>query len=182
MDRFAVLTVIGRDRPGIVARVTETLFHTGCNIEDSSMTRLRGEFTVMLILRLPAGLSVEDLNMKLAPNAGELDLSITLKELSADAAARNCGEEGECKVCLVNVLGTDQGGIVYNVAKTLAEYGANVTDLQTKVLGTEERPAFAMVIEVELAGEMEPLETGLKVLAEKLGVEITLRADDAFEL
>ena len=43
------VTVVGNDRPGIVAGVTEVLFEQGCNLEDTSMTILRGHFTMMLV-------------------------------------------------------------------------------------------------------------------------------------
>jgi len=41
MSHFA-LTIIGRDRPGIVSQVTEILYRLGCNIADSSCTILGG--------------------------------------------------------------------------------------------------------------------------------------------
>src|SRR5450759_3244316 len=47
--RFAV-TIISKDRPGIVAVVTEVLFRLGCNIEDSSCTMLGGDFAMILIV------------------------------------------------------------------------------------------------------------------------------------
>jgi predicted amino acid-binding ACT domain protein len=49
MLRFAV-SVFGRDRPGIVAAVTRVLADAGCNLEDTSMTILRGHFAMMLVI------------------------------------------------------------------------------------------------------------------------------------
>ena len=40
------VTAIGADRPGIVAAVTGVLVEHGANIEDSSMTILRGKVIV----------------------------------------------------------------------------------------------------------------------------------------
>jgi glycine cleavage system transcriptional repressor len=53
MHHFA-LTVVGRDRPGIVAQVTEILFNLGCNIADSSCSILGGQFAMILIIAHPA--------------------------------------------------------------------------------------------------------------------------------
>ena len=52
MNHFA-LTIIGRDRPGIVAQVTEILYRLGCNIADSSCTLLGGQFAMILIISHP---------------------------------------------------------------------------------------------------------------------------------
>src|SRR5580765_5310650 len=45
------LTAIGRDRPGIVARIARVLLDHGLNIEDSTMRILGGRFAMMLLLR-----------------------------------------------------------------------------------------------------------------------------------
>src|SRR5918997_7007225 len=48
MGELAV-TVIGHDRPGIIADVAEVLAGLGMNLTDSTMTRLRGHFAMTLI-------------------------------------------------------------------------------------------------------------------------------------
>src|SRR5437899_5188362 len=49
MKRWYALSAIGKDRPGIVADLAELIFEHGCNLEDSSMTILGGEFAVLLL-------------------------------------------------------------------------------------------------------------------------------------
>ena len=48
VDSLAI-TVVGHDRPGIIARTAEVLSAYGMNLEDSSMTLLRGHFAMTLI-------------------------------------------------------------------------------------------------------------------------------------
>ena len=40
------VSVVGKDRTGIVSGIAEALFRLGCNIADSSCTMLAGEFAV----------------------------------------------------------------------------------------------------------------------------------------
>ena len=49
LTHFAV-TVISKDRPGIVADISEVLYRLGCNLEDSSCTMLGGDFAIILIV------------------------------------------------------------------------------------------------------------------------------------
>ena len=73
----AALAVIGRDRPGIIAEVTGVVADLGGNLEDSSMTLLRGHFTWTLIADLAANpteladrlahLSADDLVVSVLP-------------------------------------------------------------------------------------------------------------------
>ena len=48
MDSLAI-TVVGHDRPGIIARTAEVLSAYRMNLEDSSMTLLRGHFAMTLV-------------------------------------------------------------------------------------------------------------------------------------
>jgi glycine cleavage system transcriptional repressor len=59
-----VISAVGKDRPGIVAGVSKVLFEAGCNLEDSSMTILEGEFAMILVVSLPEALKIEQLDKK----------------------------------------------------------------------------------------------------------------------
>ncbi len=178
MSTFALLTVTGQDRPGIVARVTQILFETGCNIADSSMTRLGGAFTEMLILRPPEDLTLAELDMQFQVLAGEMGLTIHIGSLLEEEALSFCTSDPE-KECIISVLGADQPGIIFRVAKILAEEGGNVVDLHTRVVGSKKRPVYSMFIEAELVNGLESLENKLLKLARTLGVEISVRAAEA---
>ena len=43
------MTAFGKDRPGIVADVSQIIYENGCNLEDSTMTLLEDEFTIILL-------------------------------------------------------------------------------------------------------------------------------------
>ncbi len=46
----AILTVIGRDKPGIIARVSTILAENDINIEDISQTIMQGVFTMIMLI------------------------------------------------------------------------------------------------------------------------------------
>jgi glycine cleavage system transcriptional repressor len=52
-----VLTLTGTDRVGIVEEVTQLLLKLGGNIETSRMSRLGGEFAILMLVSLPSDLS-----------------------------------------------------------------------------------------------------------------------------
>ena len=170
----ALLTLFGQDRPGIVAQVTRVLFETGCNIADSSMTRLGGEFTIMLVVRLPDSYSVDTLYNKLAPVAKEMALDHHIKELDPDVALNSNPTRPE-RECIISVLGADQPGIVYRVAEAIQMTGGNVSDLYTQVIGSSAQPIYTMTIETEYSSNIEAIQERLDQLAVEMQVEISLR-------
>ncbi len=91
MPHVAV-TAVGVDRPGIVAAVTGVLVEQGCNLEDTSMTILRGHFAMMLVVDTPPGASAADLEDALAGPAEDFDLILAVRPISEQVTASPGGE------------------------------------------------------------------------------------------
>jgi len=113
MKRFA-LTAIGPDRPGIIAAVTKALFEHDCNIEDSSMTSIEDEFSIILIMSVPSGGDAARLEAGLRDIERSMGLSIHFKELG------DRGKEGPPGNYLITLHGADKAGIVYKTTELLA--------------------------------------------------------------
>jgi glycine cleavage system transcriptional repressor len=78
---------------------------------------------------------------------------------------------------MLSVYGADRPGIVAKVARIVADHAGNITDVNTRVIGTPERPVYVMLLEVLLPPEQEPvhLERALEALKSSLGVDVSLR-------
>lgn len=76
----AVLTVIGRDRVGIVAKVATVLADAGANIEDISQTLMQGLFTMVMLVSLDEAVTdFAEMQRRLAAAGEELSLKIELQ-------------------------------------------------------------------------------------------------------
>ncbi len=174
LAHFAV-TVISKDRPGIVADITEVLYLLGCNIEDSSCTMLGGDFAIILVVS----------HEKPFAKARLVDEFKALHERTGLAThIRALGEEEICPVkeegelCLVSVYGSDRPGIVYRVTRALADRRVNITDLNTRLIGTKEEPVYVLMLEAILPVGMTIDDAALLLdnLKKELNVEIGVRA------
>jgi glycine cleavage system transcriptional repressor len=175
VPHFAV-SAVGADRPGIVAAVTGAFVEHGCNLEDTSMTILRGHFAMMLIVAAPPDISTEELERALAGAAAAFDLVVSVRPIDDDVPTSPDGD-----AWTVSVYGADQPGIVHRVTATLASAGVNVVDLTTRVIGDEDRPVYAMVLDVTVPDGVDPTELGrqLRELAGDLGVDCSLHPSEA---
>lgn len=169
------IAALGPDRPGIVAGLTEVLLREHGNLEDSAMTILHGQFTMTMVVDTPV--SVEDVRADLAPVAERLGLLLSVREVEAERA----GVLGAPYV--VRVHGADQPGLLNKVAQLLADHGANVTDLASRLVGGAV-PTYVMHLDCDLPVTVEEsvLRLGLASLARELGVHATLQPADADEL
>jgi glycine cleavage system transcriptional repressor len=168
MGHFAI-TVIGSDRTGIVAGITEALRDVGGNLEDVSSTILRGHFTMVFVVAAP-GVAAGEVEETLRRAAEPLGVTVTVRDVEGGVPNRPQATH------VFTAYGSDKPGIVARFTRVLADRGINITDLSCRLVG-EEKPVYAMIAEIELPEEADPgsLEAALKETAVAMGVDMTLR-------
>lgn len=164
------VTVIGHDRPGIIADATAGLAGLGLNLEDSTMTLLRGHFAMMLICsgdRSPA-----EVQEALAPLAADGRLQVSAAAVPDEDAADVLGR----RPYVLTVHGGDRPGIVSAVTRVLAAAGGNITDLTTRLTGD----LYVAVAEVDLPADTDAgtVTDSLRAAGDELGVGVTLRPQE----
>jgi glycine cleavage system transcriptional repressor len=167
------ITVLGHDRPGIIAETTDRLAGLGLNLEDSTMTLLRGHFAMTLVC---AGTAPQaEIETALAPLAADGTLTVTVREVPAEQAATADGTSW-----ILSVHGGDRPGIVSAVVAVIAGVGGNITDLTTRLAGD----LYLLIAEVDLPADVDTaaVERDLAAVAADLGVGVTLRAAETDEL
>lgn len=169
MSRWHMLTVVGRDRPGIVAALTDTLFRAGANLGEASMTRLGGNFTVMLMVQADAEAAA--LERLLASVTERFGLRLHL-----DAIEGLLHEHIEPNVRIA-VHGADRPGIVAQVTGALAAAGFNILDLESDVGGSAAQPIYVMVLDGHVAAGAEALERAVAPLRAG-GIEVRITPID----
>jgi glycine cleavage system transcriptional repressor len=159
------ITVIGPDRTGIVADVAEALAGVGANLTDSTMTRLRGHFTMTLVCTGPSAAEASSALEQLT------DVVTSVRPVSPEVDSVKGGEP-----FVVSVHGADRLGIVAAVTRVVASAGGNITDLSTRLAGT----LYVLIAEVDLPeGASDELAERLAVAASELGVDVTLRRTES---
>lgn len=171
---YFLLSASGKDRAGIVAGVAQVLFDLGGNIEDASMTRLGGEFAIMLVVGLPNSASLSKVQSSFRVLEKKFGLHLNTKAI-APALAR--GNKQSSPQYLLSVYGTDHPGIVFQITRALARRKVSVTDLQTKAISRAGSPLYVMLLELQVPPglDMDEVRADLDQLRQDLKVEITLQ-------
>ncbi|ALP52860.1 amino acid-binding protein [Candidatus Tenderia electrophaga] len=169
MTHWYILSVVGKDRPGIVSHVTTALYDGGCNLGETSMIRLGDSFTIMMMVRHDG--TVKSLQNLLATVAESMGLHVHVDNMDGHLH-RHLEPDVH-----ITVYGADRPGIVAHVTGALAEAGLNIVNLDSDVGGTEDQPLYVMHID-GVAGEgIKALESALDVVV-KEGVEARLSPID----
>ncbi|CAN5393122.1 amino acid-binding protein [soil metagenome] len=167
------ITVLGHDRPGIIAETTGRLAGLGLNLEDSTMTLLRGHFAMMLVCS--GDVAAAEIEGALAPLAGDGTLSVTVREMPGEDPAPSGGTPW-----VLTVHGGDRPGIVSAVVARVAAEGGNITDLTTRLAGD----LYLLIAEIDLPETADAVAVAAEIghVAEELGVVATLRPAEADDL
>ena len=160
---WSVLTLVGADRPGIVAAVSKALFEADCQLAEASMMRLGGNFAIMLRVSHQAD---RDLRRILAAVTEGMQLHLHLDE---DVPAAQLHVEPDVHI---TVYGADRSGIVAQVTGALAEAGMHIIDLETAVGGSTDRPIYIMSIEGHAAQGIPALQQAVEHLGDDIEVNL----------
>lgn len=176
----AILSILGRDRPGIVAAVSKVLYEQNCNIENVSQTTLQSEFAGIFVVSMPQGLFKEALHQSLAAQIAPmgLDVHITVLEPAKTAATLPQSE-----AYIITTKGPDRKGLVAGISEVIARFEGNITNLQAVFKGGDDPGDNIMIYEVDLPPrtDQQALYQELKKRANELSLEIDMQHRQIFE-
>ncbi len=164
-----MLTLVGEDRPGIVAGVTQALFDGGCNLGETSMMRLGGVFTIMMMTQHDG--TTQSLKNIVQPVAKRLCLRFHVDNIEG-----RLHDHVEPEV-RISVFGADRAGIVAQATGALADAGFNILHLESDVAGSEDKPIYIMQIEGVAQKGVEAVRKALETVA-KEGIETSIEPID----
>ncbi len=169
------VTVVGPDRPGIVADVSAALAKLHLNLTDSTMTLLRGHFAMMLICSPEpdaAEVTADQVNTALTPLTAPGHLIASARPLPDEP-----GPETDGAPYTLVVHGADRLGIVAAITAVVARSGGNITDLTTRLVGS----LYLLTAEFDLpiGADADAMAIDLATVAARLGVTANLSIAEA---
>ncbi|HFD79834.1 MAG TPA: glycine cleavage system protein R [Gammaproteobacteria bacterium] len=124
MTKQLVIAAIGEDRPGLVDQLSGWILESGCNIADSRMMVLGGEFAVLLLVSGNWN-NLAKLEDQLELAQSRLGMSINVKRTEERPPG------GDFLPYAVDVVALDHPGIVHSLASFFSQRNINIQDLST---------------------------------------------------
>lgn len=155
----AVITIIGPDRPGIIASVSEILFKQSCNIENIRQTTLQSEFAGICMVSVPEGASLDMLRQAMNRDLAGQNLHVHITPLD-DVP---CRQKEPVEPFVITTSGPDKKGLVATISRAIADAKANITNLTAVFEGGSNPDRNIMIYEIDV-----PLSTDIFTLSETL--------------
>jgi len=164
MSNWYMLTVVGRDRPGIVSQVTLALYKGGGNLGEASMVRLGGSFSIMLMVHYEG--TAELLEKLISPVGDKLHLHIHIDSIKGELHQRL---EPDVRI---SIYGADRAGIVAETTGVLVEAGLNILNLESDVGGSPTNPIYIMEIDGAARNGVDSIRGALDSVAKGKNIKI----------
>lgn len=170
MQSPLVMTVLGRDRTGLVESIARLVSEHGGNWLESRMCRLGGEFAGIVRVTVPA------------TNQAALTAALQqLEEVGLSVLARPDAQvhpHVARRVTTLELVGHDRPGIVRQITRALAAQGVNVEELSTELVSAPMSGEMLFKARATLllpeACELSALRQELEKIASDLMVDVTL--------
>ena len=174
-EKDMVITVMSRDRVGIVADVTRAVHSLSGNISSISQTVLSTYFTIILIVHFPGRVKEDEVKEAVRSAGGEDELEVSVKLYSPGAPE---GPPERCDSFVLSIMGPDKPGIISRISGFLAGQGINIEDLYAYV--EDKRFVFIGQLMVPCSMDAGRLKKELEALLDKKGMAVHLQHENIF--
>ncbi|MBU8848374.1 MAG: ACT domain-containing protein [Desulfobacterales bacterium] len=179
MNKF-IITVLGKDKPGIISRISNILYDLGCNLENANQMILQKQFAGFFIVVPPQGMGIKTLAQTLNSKTKTSGLTIHINTIK-DPETREETIKGE--TFLITTIGPDQKGLVARFSKIIARYNANIENLKAVFKGGKDPNANIMSYQVFITPDIDTrlLFDALKQKAGELDLDIRIQHKNIFD-
>ncbi|MBF0235029.1 MAG: amino acid-binding protein [Desulfamplus sp.] len=175
-----IITVLGKDRPGIIASVSKSLYQMDCNLQNVNQMILQNQFAGFFIVDHPADLTMDSIHQQLEKDLDGQNLKIHADVVENKVNGNNKSDE---EIFLFTTIGPDQKGLVARFTEIIASYNVNVTNLTAIFKGGDEPTANIMSYQIVITSDTDQagLFKSLRQKAAELGLDISIQHKNIFE-
>lgn len=179
-----MLSAVGIDSPGLVAKMTTKIFDLGGNIVDVEETCRRGLFSIFLVIDFAAAKApIEQLIQELEAIEKETGLKVVVKGYDRQDIVLLPGQSNH----LVTIIGVDRPGIIAKISTFFSDRGVNIENV--KMIARGELFSMELIINTDnmvvdrassSVASLEEMKTRLKTLCQKLDLSVVIQSENIY--
>ncbi|WP_321493070.1 ACT domain-containing protein [uncultured Desulfobacter sp.] len=175
-----IISVLAKDRPGIIASVTADLCDLGCNLKNVNQMILQNQFAGFFVVQAPEGVSCETISRELTLKEEDQGLTIHVRSLEEEPQE----PVAETEIFLITTSGPDQKGLVAQLSAIIASFGANIVNLKAVFMGGSNPNENVMSYQVLITKQIDApaMFAALREKARELNLDIRIQHKNIFDV
>lgn len=178
MKKQMIISVMSKDRPGIIADVTGAIFELGGDLADLNQSILCDYLTMILIATFEDEVTPEDVIAKLSHVKSETKLNVIVKKM--DTPVEIAQNKIPKKTYIVTAQGKNKSGLVYGISSFCYQRNINILDLSTTLKDDQ----YTMILQLDLTNVESIIEVreNLEKYSEETGLHVMMQHYDIFRV
>lgn len=179
VKKHMIISVMSKDRPGIIASITGAIYHLGGDLADLNQTVLCGYLTMILSASFDSQVTKEDLVAAISHIKTDCKFEVSIKELAA--ATDTSPEKPPEETYILTVQGPNKAGIVHGISQFCFDHNINILDLATTLKNNQ----YTMALQLDLRKcslELEGLQKELDDYSRLSDLTIMIQHNDIFQV
>ncbi len=174
-----IITVLGKDRPGIISQISTILYDLDCNLENVNQMILQKQFAGFFFIDPPSGLTRNQIEQIFVERTKDSGLTIHVNPLEGNGSAV---EEIQTEIFLITTIGLDQKGLVARLSSIIAGFNANIVNLKAVFKGGSDPNANVMSYQVSVTPDVDTpgMFRALREKASELDLDIRIQHKNIF--
>lgn len=179
VTKHMIISVMSKDRPGIIASITGAIYNLGGDLADLNQTVLCGYLTMILSASFDSQVTKEDLVAAISHIKTESKFEVSIKELATatDISPEKPPEESY----ILTVQGPNRAGIVHGISQFCFDHNINILDLATTLKNNQ----YTMALQLDLRKcslELEGLQKELDDYSRQSELTVMIQHNDIFRV
>jgi len=178
MKKQMIISVMSKDRPGIIADVTGAIFELDGDLADLNQSILCDYLTMILIATFENEVTPEDVIAKLSHVKTETKFSVIVREMNVpvEFAQNNMPE----KTYIVTAQGKNKSGLVYGISSFCYKRNINILDLSTTLKDDQ----YTMILQLDLSNvqSIAEIREDLDQYSQETGLHVMMQHYDIFRV
>ena len=169
-----IVTVMAKDRVGIVRDITTAIAGLDGNITDLSQTVLQKYFTLIITVQVPNNCTADNIKCAIESKGEKDELGVLVKSFDAtDTAPLKKPER-----FTLSVIGKDNKGIMARMTSIIADCRINLDDIYSYTSAGK----LIMLAQVSVSenADIEDLHKGIESLKSEFDLVVNLQHEDIF--
>lgn len=173
-----IISVMSRDRTGIVADITGAIYELGGDLADLNQSILGGYLTMILFATFDDHVTPELLREKISALNSPTKLDVVAREMVMAGADELSGLPQ--KTYIMTTQGKNRKGLVYGISSFCCENNINIMDLATTI----REETYTMVLQLDLSrvASIAEVRSDLDTYGAENDLQIVLQHHDLFKV